>query len=167
MFSLRLEMRTIPIRKISCSWFLRTAVAGSKAERTLRTPQNPEYDRMFERMQVMERNGPERQALDRPDGRLVAPRFAMGLPCCIRRDYTLAHTWVYNRKPKTRWQQWPQYQRIDPRLRETMRRSVESPRGISNRGAVRSWFLVACTPAGAVVVPGAANAPAQSCRRRE
>lgn len=81
--------------------------------------QNPEYDRMFERMQVMA-NGPERQALIDQMVDLLrrdAPWVYMLYP----KDYTLAHTWVYNRKPNKMANNGLKYQRIDPRLRETMR----------------------------------------------
>ncbi|MEO8004030.1 MAG: ABC transporter substrate-binding protein [Betaproteobacteria bacterium] len=81
--------------------------------------QNPEYDRMFERMQVMA-NGPERQALI--DQMVeVLRRDAPWVYMLYPKDYTLAHTWVYNRKPNKMANNGLKYQRIDPRLRETMR----------------------------------------------
>jgi len=87
--------------------------------------QNPEYDRMFEHMQVME-NGPERQALiDRMVEilRRDAPWVYMLYP----KDYTLAHSWVYNRKPNKMANNGLKYQRIDPRLRELKRAEWNHP----------------------------------------
>ncbi|MBI3529420.1 MAG: ABC transporter substrate-binding protein [Betaproteobacteria bacterium] len=86
---------------------------------------NPEFDRMFDRMQVME-NGPERQALiDRMVEilRNDAPWVYMLYP----KDYTLAHAWVYNRKPNKMANNGLKYQRIDPRLRENMRAAWNHP----------------------------------------
>jgi len=87
--------------------------------------QNAEYDRMFERMQVMD-NGPERQALiDRMVDMLRrdAPWVYMLYP----KDYTLAHAWVFNRKPNKMANNGLKYQRIDPRLRERMRLEWNQP----------------------------------------
>jgi len=87
--------------------------------------QNPEYDRMFEHMQVME-NGPERQALiDRMVEilRRDAPWVYMLYP----KDYTLAHSWVYNRKPNKMANNGLKYQRIDPQLRELKRAEWNHP----------------------------------------
>jgi len=87
--------------------------------------QDAEYDRMFERMQVME-NGPERQALiDRMVEllRRDAPWVYMLYP----KDYTLAHSWVYNRKPNKMANNGLKYQRIDPLLRERKRLEWNHP----------------------------------------
>ena len=87
--------------------------------------QNPEYDRMFERMQVMD-NGPERQALiDRMVEMLRhdAPWVYMLYP----KDYTLAHSWVYNRKPNKMANNGLKYQRIDPQLRQEKRSEWNHP----------------------------------------
>lgn len=87
--------------------------------------QNPEYDRMFERMQVMA-NGPERQAvIDQMVD--VLRRDAPWVYMLYPKDYTLAHTWVYNRKPNKMANNGLKYQRIDPRLRETMRTAWNRP----------------------------------------
>jgi oligopeptide transport system substrate-binding protein len=81
--------------------------------------QNPEYDRMFERMQVME-NGPERQAvIDRMVE--VLRRDAPWVYMLFPKDYTLAHSWVYNRKPNKMANNGLKYQRIDPQLRQNKR----------------------------------------------
>ncbi|MFL6581313.1 MAG: ABC transporter substrate-binding protein [Burkholderiales bacterium] len=87
--------------------------------------QNAEFDRMFERMQVMA-NGPERQALiDRMVDTLRhdAPWVYMLYP----KDYTLAHAWVHNRKPNKMANNGLKYQRIDAKLREQKRREWNHP----------------------------------------
>lgn len=86
---------------------------------------NAEYDRLFERVRAMD-NGPERQALI--DQMIEMLRFdapwAWGLH---PQDFTLAHAWVYNRKPNKMANNSLKYQRIDPQLRETMRAKWNSP----------------------------------------
>jgi ABC-type transport system substrate-binding protein len=87
--------------------------------------QNPEFDRMFERMQVMS-NGPERQTLiDRMVDilRHDAPWVYMLYP----KDYTLAHAWVHNRKPNKMANNGLKYQRIDPQLRRQKRSQWNHP----------------------------------------
>lgn len=87
--------------------------------------QDAEYDRMFERMQVME-NGPERQALiDRMVE--VLRRDAPWVYMLYPKDYTLAHSWVYNRKPNKMANNGLKYQRIDPLLRERKRLEWNHP----------------------------------------
>ena len=86
---------------------------------------NPEYDRLFERVRAME-NGPEREALiDRMIEmlRYDAP-WAWGLH---PQDFTLAHAWVYNRKPNKMANNNLKYQRIDPQLREAKRAEWNVP----------------------------------------
>ncbi|HYN27362.1 MAG TPA: peptide ABC transporter substrate-binding protein, partial [Burkholderiales bacterium] len=86
---------------------------------------NAEYDQLFERVRAMD-NGPERQALiDRMIEmlRFDAP-WAWGLH---PQDFTLAHSWVYNRKPNKMANNNLKYQRIDPQLRETARAKWNSP----------------------------------------
>jgi oligopeptide transport system substrate-binding protein len=87
--------------------------------------QNPEYDRLFERMQAME-NGPARQELiDRmmETLRRDAPWAYMLYP----KDFALAHAWVYNRKPNKMANNGLKYQRIDPARREEMRTEWNHP----------------------------------------
>ena len=87
--------------------------------------QNAEFDRLFERMQVME-NGPQRQALiDRMVEilRHDAPWVYMLYP----KDYTLAHSWVYNRKPNKMANNGLKYQRIDSQLRQKRRSEWNHP----------------------------------------
>lgn len=86
---------------------------------------NAEYDRLFERVRAMN-NGPERQALI--DRMIEVLRFdapwAWGLH---PQDFTLAHAWVYNRKPNKMANNNLKYQRIDAQQRETMRARWNSP----------------------------------------
>ena len=106
--------------------------------------QNPEFDRMFERMQVMS-NGPERQALiDRMVEilRHDAPWVYMLYP----KDYTLAHAWVYNRKPNKMANNGLKYQRIDPQLRQQKRSEWNHP-VVWPIAAVLAALALALTPA--------------------
>jgi oligopeptide transport system substrate-binding protein len=106
--------------------------------------QHAEYDHMFERMQVME-NGPERQALiDRMVEllRQDAPWVYMLYP----KDYTLAHSWVYNRKPNKMANNGLKYQRIDPQLRERKRREWNHP-VVWPIGAVLAALALVLVPA--------------------
>jgi oligopeptide transport system substrate-binding protein len=87
--------------------------------------QNPEFDRLFEKVQVME-NGPERQALI---DRMVAilRHDAPWVWGFHPKDYTLAHAWIYNRKPNKMANNSLKYQRIDPVLREQKRAQWNRP----------------------------------------
>lgn len=86
---------------------------------------NPEFDRLFERMREMD-NGPERQAL--VDQMVEILRrdvpWVWGL---YPKDYSLAHQWVYNRKPAKMANNGLKYQRIDPPLRETLQAQWNRP----------------------------------------
>ncbi len=87
--------------------------------------QNPEYDRLFERMKNLD-NGPERQALiDRmlKIAREDAP-WAWGYH---PKDYGLSHQWVANAKPNQIARNGLKYQRIDPELRERKRAEWNQP----------------------------------------
>lgn len=87
--------------------------------------QNPEYDRLFERMKNID-NGPERQALiDRmlKIAREDAP-WAWGY---YPKDYVLSHQWISNAKPNQIARNGLKYQRIDPVLRERMREQWNQP----------------------------------------
>lgn len=114
--------------------------------------QNPDYDRLFERMKAME-NGPERQELiDRMTAilRHDAPWVWGFHP----KDYTLRHAWLTNRKPSKVGHNTLKYQRVDAALRE--RRRAEW-----NRAVV--WPLLVLA-----LVLGVALWPAwRSYRRRE
>lgn len=87
--------------------------------------QNPQYDRWFDQVQTME-NGPERQVLiDRMVEilRRDAPWVFMFYP----KDFTLAHSWVYNRKANKMANNNLKYQRIDPALRQRARAQWNQP----------------------------------------
>jgi oligopeptide transport system substrate-binding protein len=114
--------------------------------------QNPEYDRLFERVQAME-NGPARQELiDRMMEilRHDAPWVYVFYP----KDFALAHAWVYNRKPNKMANNGLKYQRIDPARREEMRTEWNHP---------NPWpIAIACVAIIAVLSPAFV-----SYRRRE
>ncbi|MDX9996179.1 MAG: ABC transporter substrate-binding protein [Rhodocyclaceae bacterium] len=80
---------------------------------------NPEYDRLFEKMQAME-NGPERQALiDRMLAILHEDTpWVWGFH---PKDYSLRHAWLKNRKPSKVGNNTLKYQRIDAAARAEMR----------------------------------------------
>ncbi|MFN0041188.1 MAG: ABC transporter substrate-binding protein [Burkholderiales bacterium] len=87
--------------------------------------QNPEFDRLFEKMQVMP-NGLARQALiDQMVGilRRDSP-WAWGLH---PKDYALAHGWVRNRKPNKMANNSLKYQRLDPVQRDQKRAQWNQP----------------------------------------
>ena len=87
--------------------------------------QNPDYDRLFERMKAME-NGPERQELiDRMTAilRQDAPWVWGFHP----KDYTLRHAWLTNRKPSKVGHNTLKYQRVDAALRERRRAEWNRP----------------------------------------
>lgn len=87
--------------------------------------QNPEYDRLFERVQAAE-NGPARQEMiDRMMDMLR--RDAPWVYVFYPKDFALAHGWVYNRKPNKMANNGLKYQRIDPGKREAMRKAWNRP----------------------------------------
>lgn len=86
---------------------------------------NPEYDRLFERMRAMD-NGPERQAII---DRMIAilrhdSPWVWGFHPV---DYTLRHNWLFDRKPTKVGNNTLKYQRIDPALRERLREEWNRP----------------------------------------
>ena len=87
--------------------------------------ENAEFDRLFERMKNMD-NGPESQQLiDRMVEilRYDAPWVWSFFP----KDYSLHHAWIHNRKPNQMANNSLKYQRLDPPLRERMRRVWNEP----------------------------------------
>jgi len=87
--------------------------------------ENAEFDRLFERMKSMA-NGPERQAIiDRMVE--IARRDAPWVWSLFPKDYGLHHAWVHNRKPHSIANNGLKYQRIDPALREKLRREWNQP----------------------------------------
>lgn len=87
--------------------------------------QNPQYDRLFERMKNMD-SGPERQALI--DQMLAIARedapWAWGYH---PKEYVLAHAWMKNAKPNNMARNGLKYQRIDVGLRERSRAQWNRP----------------------------------------
>ncbi|MBM3358446.1 MAG: peptide ABC transporter substrate-binding protein [Betaproteobacteria bacterium] len=87
--------------------------------------ENAEFDRLFEQMKNMY-NSPERQRIiDRMVEilRHDAPWVWSFFP----KDYTLHHAWVHNRKPNEMANNGLKYQRVDPALRDRMRREWNQP----------------------------------------
>ncbi|HET9041546.1 MAG TPA: ABC transporter substrate-binding protein [Burkholderiales bacterium] len=87
--------------------------------------QNPEYDRLFERMKNMP-NGPERQALIDRMVRIVrvdAP-WAWGFH---PKDYGLAHAWLKNVKPNQMARNGLKFYRLETAVRETDRAAWNRP----------------------------------------
>ena len=86
---------------------------------------NPDYDRLFERMKNMD-NGPERQAIIDQMVQILR-RDAPWIFGYHPKDFVLAHAWTYNRKPNQMANNALKYQRIDPALRERMRAQWNRP----------------------------------------
>jgi ABC-type transport system substrate-binding protein len=87
--------------------------------------QNPEYDRLFERMKNLD-NSPERLELIERMLKIVredAPWAGGFHPT----DYGLSHRWVTNAKPNQIARNGLKYQRIDPALRERLRNEWNAP----------------------------------------
>jgi len=87
--------------------------------------QNPEYDRLFERMKNLD-NGPARLELIERMLKIVredAPWAGGFHPT----DYGLSHQWVFNAKPNQIARNGLKYQRIDPALRERLRNEWNEP----------------------------------------
>ncbi len=87
--------------------------------------QNPEFDRLFERMKHMD-NGPERQAIIDRMVEIVrrdAP-WAFGFH---PKQFTLHHAWYRNAKPNLMANNTLKYKRIDPALRTQQRAAWNRP----------------------------------------
>ena len=87
--------------------------------------ENPEYDRLFERMKAMP-DSPERQAIIE---RMLAilqhdSPWVWGF---YEKAYTLQHGWLYNRKPGKIIRNTLKYQRVDVAAREKMRAEWNRP----------------------------------------
>ncbi|MBS0370357.1 MAG: ABC transporter substrate-binding protein [Proteobacteria bacterium] len=87
--------------------------------------ENPEYDRLFERMKAMP-DGPERTAIIE---RMLAilQHDAPWVWGFYEKAYTLQHGWVYNRKPGKIIRNTLKYQRIDVAAREQKRGEWNTP----------------------------------------
>jgi ABC-type oligopeptide transport system substrate-binding subunit len=87
--------------------------------------QNPEYDRLFERMKNMP-NGPERQAIiDQMVG--IARADAPWVWGFHPKDYGLAHAWVKNVKPNQMARNGLKFYRVDTVMREAQRAEWNRP----------------------------------------
>jgi ABC-type transport system substrate-binding protein len=87
--------------------------------------QNPEYDRLYERMKNLD-NGPDRQALIDQMLRIAredAP-WSWGFH---PKEYGLSHSWIVNSKPNQMARNGLKYQRIDPALRALKREEWNQP----------------------------------------
>jgi ABC-type oligopeptide transport system substrate-binding subunit len=87
--------------------------------------QNPEFDRLFERMKNMD-NGPERQAIIDRMVEIVrrdAP-WAFGFH---PKRFILHHAWYQNTKPNLMANNTLKYKRIDPALRAQQRAAWNRP----------------------------------------
>ncbi len=113
---------------------------------------NPEFNRLFERMKNME-NGPERLALIRRMLDIVR-RDAPWVWGVHPKQFILEHAWVYNTKPHHMANNTLKYLRIDPVLRAERREAW-------NRPVVWPLYAAAATM-GLAVVPAVV-----SWRRRE
>jgi ABC-type transport system substrate-binding protein len=86
---------------------------------------NPEFNRLFERMKDMD-NGSERQAII--DRMLeIVRRDAPWLFAYYPKSFGLTHGWVHNVKPNLMANNTLKYRRIDPVLRETRRAEWNRP----------------------------------------
>jgi len=86
---------------------------------------NREFDRLFEQMKHMD-NGPERQAIiDRMVA--IACRDAPWVWSFFPKNFSLHHAWVVNSKPNQMANNSLKYLRIDPALREKLRREWNQP----------------------------------------
>ena len=86
---------------------------------------NPEYDRLFERMKAMD-DGPQRQAIiDRMIE--ILRRDSPWLFGFHPKQFALFHDWYHNVKPNLMANNTLKYRRIDPQLRERLRREWNTP----------------------------------------
>ncbi len=86
---------------------------------------NPEFNRLFERMKDMD-NGPER--LQIIDAMLdIVRRDAPWIFAYYPKSFGLRHGWVHNVKPNLMANNTLKYRRIDPALRETQRAAWNHP----------------------------------------
>ncbi|WP_159690287.1 ABC transporter substrate-binding protein [Cognatazoarcus halotolerans] len=87
--------------------------------------ENPEFDRLFERMKAMS-DGPERQAIiDRAIA--ILQHDAPWVWGFYEKAYSLQHGWLHNRKPGRMIRNGLKYQRIDGEARAVARREWNRP----------------------------------------
>ncbi|WP_296695657.1 ABC transporter substrate-binding protein [Thiocapsa sp. UBA6158] len=86
---------------------------------------NPEFDRLFNAMRFMD-DGPERQAaIDRMVE--IARTDAPWLWGFNPKAFSLHHQWMYNASPNQMANNTLKYRRVDPELRERLRRDWNTP----------------------------------------
>jgi len=86
---------------------------------------NPEFNRLFERMKDMD-NGPQRQqVIDEMLG--IVRRDAPWIFAYYPKSFGLTHGWVYNVKPNLMANNTLKYRRIDPALRAARRAEWNRP----------------------------------------
>jgi ABC-type transport system substrate-binding protein len=86
---------------------------------------NAEFNKLFEQMKNMD-NNPERQRIINRMVEILrhdAPWIFGYHP----KDFTLAHSWIFNRKPNHMANNGVKYQRLDPVLRERLRTEWNAP----------------------------------------
>ena len=87
--------------------------------------QNPEFDRLFERMKNMD-NGPDRQQLI--DEMVAIARYdAPWLWGFHPKSFVLFHSWYHNVKPNLMANNTLKYKRVDPQLRSSKREQWNQP----------------------------------------
>ena len=107
--------------------------------------ENPEFDRLFERMKNMD-NGPERQRLiDQMVD--IARRDAPWVWGYYPQAYGLYHGWLHNAKPNLMANNGLKYLRVDPALRERLREEWNRP-VLWPLGVLALALLAVLAPAG-------------------
>ena len=86
---------------------------------------NAEFDRLFAQMKDLD-NGPQRQTLIDHMNHIVQ-HDAPWIFCFYPKSYTLAHSWLHNRKPTDVGHNGLKYQRIDVAERERRRAEWNEP----------------------------------------
>jgi ABC-type transport system substrate-binding protein len=86
---------------------------------------NPEFNRLFERMKDMD-NGPERQQVIDAMQEIVR-RDAPWIFAYYPKSFGLRHGWVHNVKPNLMANNTLKYRRLDPALREARRKEWNQP----------------------------------------
>jgi oligopeptide transport system substrate-binding protein len=113
---------------------------------------NPEFDRLFERMRNMD-NGPQRQEIIEKMV-LIAQRDAPWVWGYHPKQYTLRHEWVHNNKLNHIANNTLKYRRLDPELRAAQREAWNRP---------MLWPIIAL-----IIIIGASLIPAvRTYRARE
>lgn len=86
---------------------------------------NPEVDRLFEQMKDMPNSPARQEVIDRMTG--ILREDAPWLWGLHPKDYALYHAWVHNVKPNKIANNTLKYKRVDPVLRDQMRRAWNRP----------------------------------------